>query len=109
VLLAVTGKERHPPSADLADRDGPGGGTVGGVDGPLLYPLEERVEARASEESDLRRCQAVFSLVEPVSEVDESFEPAGSLDAGDSPFLPSPPSREALAPSFTFLERESVA
>src|SRR4030095_16590975 len=52
VIVAVARHERHPGSLYLAHPDAGGRRPVGGVDGQLLYLVEEAVEARTPEDSD---------------------------------------------------------
>ena len=52
-MPAVAGQERDPAALDRADDEPVGGRAVRRVDGDLLGVVEEAVEARASEDSDL--------------------------------------------------------
>jgi hypothetical protein len=91
VLGPMPGQEGDTPPADLSHRQQGRGLTVRGVDPDLLDVFQERVEAGAAEDPDLRGGQDFFPF-EPASE-EGDFEPPFS----EPPFS-EPPFSEPLSP-----------
>ena len=86
---AVARQERDPPAADGADHERRAGRSERGVEGDLFDVLEERIEARASEDADLcfrheYGSYADFDSDDDVLPEDESFDDESDEELFDS-------------------------
>jgi hypothetical protein len=86
----VAGQERHPPAADLADRERCRGCPVGRVDRDLLDVVEKGVQTRSADDPDVgpavapQRCaHADFASLDELEPLDEELLPDDGSDEDD--------------------------
>jgi hypothetical protein len=83
----VAGQERHPPAADLADRERCRRCAVGRVDRDLFDIVEQGVQARSADDPDVgpavapQRCaHADFASLDELEPLDEELLPDDESD-----------------------------